>query len=45
MESFYALNTKIVKKIPSGYAQENMDFVKLLSYGECLTCGILVPSF
>lgn len=34
MESFYALNTKIVKKIPSAYTQDNMDFMKLMGYGE-----------
>ena len=33
LESFYALNTKIVKKIPAAYSNENMDFVKLMDYG------------
>ncbi|XP_070509852.1 importin-13 isoform X2 [Chironomus tepperi] len=32
LESFYALNTKIVKKIPAAYSNENMDFVKLMDY-------------
>lgn len=34
LESFYALNTKIVKKIPTAYTNENMDFLKLIDYGE-----------
>lgn len=34
LESFYALNTKLTKKIPSAYTQENMDFSKLMGYGK-----------
>lgn len=34
LESFYSLNTKIVKKIPSAYTSENMDFTKLIDFGE-----------
>ena len=34
LESFYSLNTKIVKKIPTAYTNENMDFLKLIDYGE-----------
>lgn len=33
LESFYSLNTKIVKKIPTAYTNENMDFLKLIDYG------------
>ncbi|KAG5682378.1 hypothetical protein PVAND_011734 [Polypedilum vanderplanki] len=32
VESFYALNTKIVKKIPGAYTSENMDFIKMMNY-------------
>lgn len=32
LESFYALNTKIVKKIPSAYTVENVDFMKMMDY-------------
>lgn len=34
LESFYALNTKIVKKIPTAYTNENMDFLKLVDFGK-----------
>ncbi|CRL02034.1 CLUMA_CG015289, isoform A [Clunio marinus] len=40
MESFYALNSRIVKKIPAAYTQENMDFIKLMEYA---LKGITLP--
>lgn len=36
LESFYSLNTKIVKKIPTAYTSENMDFMKLIDFGELI---------
>lgn len=45
LESFYALNTKIIKKIPSAYTSENMDFIKMMDFGRFQNLICLMESY
>lgn len=40
IETFYSFNAKIVKKIPLAYMENNVDFGKLVHFGEYECCKL-----